>query len=56
MSAEVDIINVSGQFSSVAFHLMSPRNRRTDEYGGSIENRARFLKELIEITRDTTKR
>ena len=55
MSAGVDIIQVSSQFSSVAFNLMSLRNRRTDEYGGSIENRVRFLRELIEITRDTAK-
>lgn len=55
MSAEVDIIQVNGQFSSVAFHLMSPRNRRSDEYGGSIENRVRYLRELIEITREETK-
>ena len=55
MHAGVDIINVNGQFSSVAFYLMSPRNRRTDEYGGSIENRARFFRELIEITREACK-
>ena len=34
---------------------MSPRNRRTDEYGGSIENRARFFRELIEISREACK-
>ena len=55
MSAGVDIINVSGQFSSIAFNLMSPRNRRTDEYGGSLENRVRYMRELIEITREATK-
>lgn len=27
-------------------------NRRTDEYGGSLENRTRFLKEIIEQVRD----
>lgn len=27
-------------------------NTRTDEYGGSLENRARFLKELIEICKE----
>ena len=53
--AGVDIINVNSQFSSLAFHLMSPRNRRTDEYGGSLENRARLLRELIEISRDAAK-
>jgi dimethylamine/trimethylamine dehydrogenase len=30
-------------------HFLSPRyNHRTDEYGGSIENRARLLRELLE--------
>jgi 2,4-dienoyl-CoA reductase-like NADH-dependent reductase (Old Yellow Enzyme family) len=27
-------------------------NRRTDEYGGSLENRTRFLREIIEQVRD----
>jgi len=38
---------------ALAFHFLSPRhNRRTDEYGGSLENRVRFLRELLEDTRD----
>ena len=53
--AGVDIINVNGQYSSVAFHLLSRRNRRSDEYGGSLENRTRFLRELLEITREAVK-
>ena len=53
--AGVDIINVNSQFSSLAFHLMSPRNRRTDEYGGSMENRTRLIRELIDITREAAK-
>jgi len=32
--------------------LMRSRNDRTDEYGGSLENRARLLRELIEETKD----
>ena len=28
--------------------LQSKTNRRTDQYGGSIENRYRFLKEVVE--------
>ncbi|HEX6571246.1 MAG TPA: FAD-dependent oxidoreductase [Steroidobacteraceae bacterium] len=32
--------------------LMRSRNDRTDEYGGSLENRARLLRELIEDTGD----
>ena len=32
--------------------LQRRRNHRTDEYGGSLENRARLLREVIEDTRD----
>src|SRR5262245_5327498 len=32
--------------------LMRRLNQRTDEYGGSIENRSRLLRELIEDTKD----
>jgi dimethylamine/trimethylamine dehydrogenase len=38
---------------SIATHFLQPRkNSRSDEYGGSLENRARLLRELIEDTRD----
>ena len=38
---------------SLAMHFMLRRyNDRTDEYGGSLENRVRFFRELIEETRD----
>ncbi len=38
---------------SLAMHFLLRRyNHRTDEYGGSLENRVRFLRELIEDTRD----
>jgi dimethylamine/trimethylamine dehydrogenase len=38
---------------SIAHQFLQRRkNDRTDEYGGSLENRARLLKELIEDTRD----
>jgi len=37
---------------TLAFHLMSKDNDRTDEYGGSLENRVRFFRELIEDTKD----
>lgn len=37
---------------TLAFHLMSKDNDRADEYGGSLENRVRFLRELIEDTKD----
>src|SRR5262249_42373919 len=32
--------------------LQRRRNQRTDEYGGSLENRARLLRELIEDTKE----
>ncbi|MFN8413278.1 MAG: FAD-dependent oxidoreductase [Anaerolineales bacterium] len=37
---------------TLAFHLMSKENDRADEYGGSLENRIRFFRELIEDTKD----
>jgi dimethylamine/trimethylamine dehydrogenase len=38
---------------SLAMHFLLRRyNDRSDEYGGCLENRVRFLKELIEDTRD----
>jgi dimethylamine/trimethylamine dehydrogenase len=50
--AGFDIINVDANFSTVAFQFLSPRNTRTDEYGGSLENRVRLLRELIETTQE----
>jgi dimethylamine/trimethylamine dehydrogenase len=37
---------------ALAFHLLSRSNDRSDEYGGSLENRVRFLRELIEDTKE----
>ena len=38
---------------SLAMHfLQRRRNHRTDEYGGSLENRARLLRELLDDTRE----
>jgi dimethylamine/trimethylamine dehydrogenase len=38
---------------ALPMHFLQRRfNRRTDEYGGSLENRARLLRELIEDTKD----
>ncbi len=43
----------AGHNLSLAMHFLLHRyNDRTDEYGGSIENRTRFLRELIEDTKD----
>ena len=38
---------------SIAQHFLSPvGNRRTDEYGGSVENRARLIGEMLEDTKE----
>ena len=40
------------QLSTIS-HFLSPyRNRRSDEYGGSLENRARLLREVLADTKD----
>ncbi len=52
--AGFDIIYVyAGQDDPIVQHFLSRRhNHRTDEYGGSLENRARLMRELIEETKD----
>ncbi len=53
-AAGFDLVYVyAGHDLGLPMHFLSRRtNRRTDEYGGSIENRVRFLRELIEDTKD----
>jgi dimethylamine/trimethylamine dehydrogenase len=47
------VIVYAGHNISIAMHFLSRRNnRRIDEYGGALENRARLLRELIEDTKD----
>jgi dimethylamine/trimethylamine dehydrogenase len=52
--AGFDIIYVyAGHGLSLAMHFLQSRhNHRTDEYGGSLVNRARLLRELIEDTKE----
>jgi dimethylamine/trimethylamine dehydrogenase len=52
--AGFDIIYVYAAHSlSLPMHFLQRRhNHRSDEYGGSLENRARLLRELIEDTKD----
>ena len=52
--AGFDLIYVyAGHDLGLPMHFLSRRtNRRSDEYGGSLENRVRFLRELIEDTKD----
>ena len=43
----------AGHDMSLPMHFLSKRhNQRTDEYGGSLENRVRLFRELIEETKD----
>jgi dimethylamine/trimethylamine dehydrogenase len=52
--AGFDIIYVyAGHDMTLPMHFLSRRhNQRIDEYGGSLENRARLLRELIEDAKD----
>ncbi len=51
--AGFDIVYVYAGHEYLPFQFLSPRfNRRHDRYGGSFENRARLLRELIEDTRE----
>ena len=51
--AGFDIVYVyAGHDMSTLMHFLSrTRNQRTDEYGGSLENRARLLREVLEETK-----
>src|SRR2546422_3273900 len=51
--AGFDIVYVYGSHSYLPQQFLTPYyNRRTDEYGGSLENRARFWRETIEQGKD----
>ena len=52
--AGFDIVNIYAAHDlALPFHFISRRhNQRSDEYGGSLENRTRLLRELIEICKD----
>jgi dimethylamine/trimethylamine dehydrogenase len=54
MRAGFDIVYVyAGHDLSLAMHfLQRRRNQRSDEYGGSLENRARLLREVLADTRE----
>jgi dimethylamine/trimethylamine dehydrogenase len=50
--AGFDIVYVYGAHSYLPMQFLSPfYNKRTDEYGGSLENRARFWCETLELVR-----
>ncbi|HHT50932.1 MAG TPA: NADH:flavin oxidoreductase/NADH oxidase [Eubacteriaceae bacterium] len=47
-----DLIEIHGGHGYLVNQFLSPiTNKRTDEYGGTIENRGRFLKEVVEAIR-----
>ncbi len=52
--AGFDIVYVYAghQLSTISHFLSRQRNHRTDEYGGSLENRARLFREILEDTKD----
>ena len=54
LRAGFDVVYVyAGHNLSVLQHFLSPRyNARTDEYGGSLVNRARLLREIMTDTRE----
>ncbi|MFC2066352.1 FAD-dependent oxidoreductase [Chloroflexota bacterium] len=50
--AGFDAISIHGSHGYLISEFLSPfKNKRTDAYGGSIENRARFAVELVKATR-----
>ncbi|KAG0303118.1 hypothetical protein BGZ98_006987, partial [Dissophora globulifera] len=51
--AGLDTVEIHGAHGYLIHNFLSPvTNHRTDEYGGSLENRARFLLEVIKVVRD----
>ncbi|MFS3928797.1 NADPH dehydrogenase NamA [Priestia flexa] len=51
--AGFDIIEIHGAHGYLVHQFLSPlSNKRTDEYGGSAENRYRFLKEIIDSVQE----
>jgi 2,4-dienoyl-CoA reductase-like NADH-dependent reductase (Old Yellow Enzyme family) len=52
LDAGFNVIELHGAHGYLVNEFLSPvSNRRTDEYGGSFENRTRFLREIVEETR-----
>jgi dimethylamine/trimethylamine dehydrogenase len=53
MQAGFDIVYVYAGMGYLPYEFLLPEyNHRTDGYGGSIENRVRLVRELLEVTRD----
>jgi dimethylamine/trimethylamine dehydrogenase len=53
VAAGFDIVYVYAGMGYLPYEFLLPEyNRRTDEYGGSIANRTRLVREMLEVTRD----
>ncbi len=53
VQAGFDIVYVYAGMGYLPYEFLLPEyNRRTDAYGGSIDNRVRLVRELLEVTRD----
>ncbi|KAG9313356.1 hypothetical protein JVU11DRAFT_5671 [Chiua virens] len=54
LKAGVDVIEIHNAHGYLLFSFLSPQtNKRTDEYGGSFENRIRLTLEVVDAIRDT---
>jgi dimethylamine/trimethylamine dehydrogenase len=51
-TAGFDIVYVYATHGYLVADFLHPSNQRSDEYGGSLENRARLMREMIEETRE----
>lgn len=52
VKAGVDVVEIHGAHGYLLHQFLSPiTNRRTDQYGGSFENRTRMLVEIVEAIR-----
>lgn len=52
-SAGFDVVYVYAGMGYLGYEFLLPEyNHRSDEYGGSLENRVRFVREMIEVTKE----
>jgi 2,4-dienoyl-CoA reductase-like NADH-dependent reductase (Old Yellow Enzyme family) len=54
LACRFNVIKIHNAHGYLLHSFVSPAsNKRTDEYGGSFENRTRLTREIIELTRQT---
>ncbi|MBT2382482.1 NADH:flavin oxidoreductase/NADH oxidase [Streptomyces sp. ISL-11] len=52
LAAGFEVVEIHGAHGYLIHEFLSPHsNRRTDEYGGSFENRSRFAREVVDAVR-----